>query len=170
MHVRWRWMYSFQLWIKIAIFYLNTRWLFAIRGRPFDSEGWGGGWQILSGQILFSMSSAGKFIFRDTKVRIFIFTRNKILKRKNKNTKGKGGGLAFLYRWETGQDFPCDTCTCIYFCILLVCACTYSVYINGAMHVWISFDYLKIFIHSIIVSKTIVIEGGQGVLPQNFLK
>ena len=92
---------------------------FCIRGRPFDSEaGGGGGWQILSGQnILFSIRSAEKFIFRYTKARIFIFIRNKILKKpppppKKKTTtttRGGGGGRNVAwFRRVAGKDLLYD--------------------------------------------------------------
>ena len=48
-----------------------------IRGRPFDSEGGGG-----AGKFSRDRLSAGKFISRYTKARLFIFIRKK--KRKNR--------------------------------------------------------------------------------------
>ena len=92
-------------------------WSFLYKGRPFDSEaGGGGGWQILSGQnILFSMRSAGKFIFRYTKARIFIFTRNEILKKhpppkkKPRQQQGGGGGRNVAwFRGVAGKDLLYD--------------------------------------------------------------
>ena len=50
--------------------------------RPFDSGGGGGGWEVLSWQIVFSMSSAKKIIFKYFDAKILIFIRNKIWKKK----------------------------------------------------------------------------------------
>ena len=54
--------------------------------------------------FIFSVSSTGKLIFKNTKARIFIFIRNIFLKKQKK--KGGEGSECWLRR-ETGQDFPC---------------------------------------------------------------
>ena len=43
------------------LFIILNRW--KIRGRPFDSEGGGGGWQILSGQIIYFHHELGRIIY-----------------------------------------------------------------------------------------------------------
>ena len=102
----------------------------AIRGRLFDFEGGGGGgggWQIWLGLSIVSMSSSGKFIFRYTKARIFIFTRNKIFKKakkkkKKKKTRGREGGSECWLRREAVQEFPPD-----FFFLQTTGMCTHSV-------------------------------------------
>ena len=82
----------------------------------------------------FSMSSTRKFIFRYTKARLFIFIRNKILKKRKKKIIIKkpqkplreGGSECWFRRVPgPGQDFPWDFFN--YFCTLpgSVCACAY---------------------------------------------
>ena len=102
------------------------------------------------------MSSTRKFIFKYTKARLFIIIRNKILKKqKNKNKKKKtdtnppreGGGQNVGSEGCHDQDRIFHG---IFFYFLpttrfCMCMCIY-----------------------IIVSKRIVIEGGIGVLPQNY--
>ena len=81
-------------------------------------RGGGGGWEVLSWQIVFSMSSARKFIFRHFDAKILIFIRDKMWKKKKVDGGGLdwiGGGCirnVFLKR-EEGQDFPCNL---KYFC------------------------------------------------------
>ena len=60
--------------------------------------------------FIFSISPAGKIIFRYTKARIFIFTRKKNQKQKKTKTKQKQrwGRNVDWFRREAGQDFPCD--------------------------------------------------------------
>ena len=66
-----------------------------IRGRPFDSEGGGGAGKGRDILFIFSVSSAGKLIFKNTKARIFIFIRNIFLekqKKKKQTKQNKKGG------------------------------------------------------------------------------
>ena len=80
--------------------------------------------------IIFSMSSAGQFIFRFTKAKIFIFAGNKILKKQKKKNK-KNNKIKRARGWNAGSEERQDrTFQCDFFCRLLVSAS--SVYINGA--------------------------------------
>ena len=103
--------------------------------------------------FIFSMSSTRKFIFRYTKARLFIFICNKILKKqkkkKNKTKQNRppkrGGGVRMLVqkgaRTRTGFSM------------------------GFFAHYQVMYVHVHIYI---IVSKRIVIEGGFGVLPQNY--
>ena len=73
--------------------------------------------------FIFSMSSTRKFIFRDTEARLFIFIRNKILKKQKKKKKKKkakkkkrkkkeGGGFRMLVQKGTRTGFSMG-----FFCI-----------------------------------------------------
>ena len=113
--------------------------------------------------FIFSISSTRKYISRYTKARLFIFIRNKILKKQNKKAKNKkqktgtqkkprerereGGGSECWFRRVPGpgQDFPWDFFLFLHTTRFCMCMCIY-----------------------IIVSKRIVIEVGIGVLPQNY--
>ena len=79
---------------SILLEYVVSSYSILVRGRPFDSEGGGvAGKFCRDGSFIFSMSLAGKFIFRYTKARIFIFTCNKFFKAKKKKPRtGVGGG------------------------------------------------------------------------------
>ena len=98
--------------------------------------------------FIFSMSSTRKFIFRYTMARLFI--SNKILKKQKKKPDTK----TCQERWSEclfrrvpgpGEDFPWDFFLILHTTRFCMCMCIY-----------------------IIVSKRIVVEGGMGVLPQNY--
>ena len=103
--------------------------------------------------FIFSMTSTRKYIFRYTKARLFIFIRNKILKKQKKKKKKnrhkkkpqERGGVRMLVQKGTRTRTGFSMGFFLFLHTTRFCMCIY-----------------------IIVSKRIVIEGGIGVLPQNF--
>ena len=85
----------------------------------------------------------------------YLFSRAKIYFKKQENKKNKikkkqrWRGSECWFRREAGQAFLGVFFS--YFCIPPVCACVYSVYVNGAA-ACLNFIYLLIYTQSIIVS------------------
>ena len=98
------------------------------------------------------MSSAGKFIFRYNRARIFIFIRNNILKRWKGSSEGKQDRISKV----------------IFFSILQTGMYTYSLHVNRATVCLIfhSIIWYVYNVHCYIEYKTNMIEGGTGVLPK----
>ena len=85
--------------------------------------------------FIFSMNSTRKFIFRYTKARLFIFIRNKILKKQKKKKRNQtqppspreGGGVIMLVQKGARTRTGFSMGFLFYFCALpgSVCACAY---------------------------------------------
>ena len=133
-----------------------TKGKLCFRGRPFDSEG-GEGWKILSEQIIYFQHELDQNIYFQVYLgQTFLFlSATKFWKSKKTKPKKKtdtkkperGGGSECWFRWVPGpgQDFPWDFFLFLHTTRFCMCMCI-----------------------CIIVSKRIVIEGGFGILPNNY--
>ena len=104
-----------------------------LRGRPFAF--------YRNRLFIFSMSSAGKFIFMYTEARIFIFTRNRILKKQKKKKKiqqQQKGDVGSVGRQDIFHVIVLNFADIRY-----VHVCENSMYVNGVAECLLfhKFDY-----------------------------